>query len=386
MTDSRCSFDNFYPVAQTFPILTEHTPLKFPSSDSSRTLFCPIAGSLYVPRPSHRRRILNNAVDKLEQSELPGSDYAIAHLYDKYRRHLTATTLSQTGRTLLSFLSFYQTLDKQDFENISRKDIGAYVEHEQDRGLHITSVKHHLATVYAFLQFLVDNQILASDILLKKIRIRLPEVLPRAIPTEDLQRFLAVIKNKRDRALILLLLHTGMRIGELLQIKVSDIILPERKILLYLGEKNYQGRVVYYSSEAEKALQTWLKIRNPDQEYLFYGRPHKRLCYGRAWLIMREYLETVGLEHKGYSLHSLRHTFATNLLNAGLRLEVLQQLLGHRSIDVTLRYARMSNTTRENEYFKAMAVIEKGENHEHHRVSSHLQKVFEEKKLLRSHR
>ena len=104
-------------------------------------------------------------------------------------------------------------------------------------------------------------------------------------------------------------------------------------------------------------------------------------------MIMRDYLERTGLKHKGYSLHSLRHTFATNLLlNAGLRLEVLQQFLGHRSIDVTLRYARMSNTTRENEYFKAMAVIEKGESYEHHRVSSHLQKVFEEKKLLRPNR
>ena len=386
MTDSRCSFDNIYPVAQVLSVPSEHTPLKFPPPDSSRTLFCPIAGALYVPHTSKRRRILSITVDKLEQSVLPGSDYAIAHLYDKYRRYLTATTLSQTGRTLFSFLSFYQTLDKQEFENISRKDIGAYVENEQDRGLHITSVKHHLSTVYAFLQFLVDNQILAPDILLKKIRIRLPEVLPKAIPAEDLQRFLAVIKNKRDRALILLLLHTGMRIGELLQVKMSDIILPERKILLYIGEKNFQGRVAYYSTEAEKALQAWLKVNRPDQKYLFYGYSQRKLSYGRAWLIMREYLKTVGLEHKGYSLHSLRHTFATNLLNAGLRLEVLQQLLGHRSIDVTLRYARMSNTTRENEYFKAMAVIEKGENHEHHRVSSHLQKVFEEKKLLRSHR
>jgi site-specific recombinase XerC len=274
MTDTRCSFDNFYPVAHLFSVPTEHTLLKFPPSGSSDTLFCPVAGALYVPRLSHRRRILNNAVDKLEQSELSGSDYVIAHLYDKYRRHLTATTLSQTGRTLLSFLSFYQTLDKQGFENISRKDIGAYVEHEQDRGLHITSVKHHLATVYAFLQFLVDNQVFPPDILLKKIRIRLPEVLPKAIPAEDLQCLLAVIKNKRDRALILLLLHTGMRIGELLQVKVSDIILPERKILLYLGEKNYQGRVVYYSSEAEKALQVLILI-NAAQKAAFF----LKICY-----------------------------------------------------------------------------------------------------------
>jgi integrase/recombinase XerD len=386
MTDAGCSFDNFYPVTRIFSVPADHIPLKFPSSDSPTKLFFPIAGMLDVQRPSSRRRILNHAVDKLEQCGHLGCEYAIAHLYDKYRRHLSPTTLSQTGRTLLSFLSFYEALDRENFEDITRKDIAAFVEHEQDRGLHITSVKNHLATVYAFLQFLVDNQVLPADILLKKIRIRLPEVLPRAIPTEDLQCFLAIIEDRRDRALLLLLLHTGMRIGELLRVKVADIILPERKILLHLGEKNNEGRVVYYSSEAEKALQAWLQIRNPEQEYLFHGWPRKRLSYGRAWMIMHEYLERADLEHKGYTLHSLRHTFATNLLNAGLRLEVLQQLLGHRSIDVTLRYARMSNTTRENEYFKAMAIIEKGENHEHHRVSSDLQKVFEEKKLLRPNR
>lgn len=81
----------------------------------------------------------------------------------------------------------------------------------------------------------------------------------------------------------------------------------------------------------------------------------------------------------------MRHTFATNMLNAGLRLEVLQQLLGHLTIDITLQYARISNITREDAYFKAMAIIEKGDSHEHDRVNPELQAVFEEKKLLGSH-
>jgi hypothetical protein len=89
-----------------------------------------------------------------------------------------------------------------------------------------------------------------------------------------------------------------------------------------------------------------------------------------------------GLGHKGYSLHSLRHTFATNMLNAGLRLEVLQQILGHLTIDITLQYARISDMTREDAYFKAMKIIEQGGNHEHDRVNSELQAVFEEKKFL----
>jgi hypothetical protein len=73
------------------------------------------------------------------------------------------------------------------------------------------------------------------------------------------------------------------------------------------------------------------------------------------------------------------------MLNAGLRLEVLQQLLGHQSVEITRRYARMSDTTRENEYFKAMVTIENGGVYESHRVNSELQAVFEEKKLVRSH-
>ena len=117
MTDTGCSFDNFYPVARIFSVLTQHTPLKFPPPDSPAKLFFPIAGMLDVHRPSSRRRILATmTVDKFEQCGHLGSEYAIAHLYDKYRRHLSPTTLTQTGRTLLSFLSIYETSGRKNFE------------------------------------------------------------------------------------------------------------------------------------------------------------------------------------------------------------------------------------------------------------------------------
>lgn len=332
-----------------------------------------------------KRRVVERFKERFLAKSLPGTRHVIDYLQDKYRRNLATSTIRQSGATLICFLSFFQRSGKSYLEEIARNDIAAYVEHEQDRGLKIASVRSKLTALYAFLRFLVDNQILPSDILYKKIHIKLPKLLPKAIPAEDIRKLLAVIDNKRDRAMILLLLRTGMRIGELLNVKVTDIILPERKILLSLGEKNYQGRVVYYSDDAEKALKEWLAVRNPVKEYLFYGLTRKRLCHVRAGIIMRTYLEKVGLLHKGYSLHSLRHTFATNMLNAGLRLEVLQQLLGHLCIEMTLRYAKLSNSTREQEYFKAMKNIEQGASHEHNRVNPQLQAVFKEKKLLRPH-
>ena len=354
------------------------------SVEARERLFLPYAGALYVYRPSKRRRILNRVVDKLEQSCLPGYEYVIAHLYNKYRRNLAISTVRQTGQTLNSFLFFLQEVRSARIESICRKDIAAYVDHEQERGLKVNSVRNHLKTVYTFLKYLVDNDLLPFDILYKKISIKAPMVLPRAIPTEDLEQLLAAVTSIRDRALILLLLHTGMRIGELLQVKMKDIILEERKILLFIGAKNFHGRVVYYCCEAEQALKKWLTERNPNSEYLFYGNKGQDLSYVGAWMIMKKAVQKSGLEQRGYSLHSLRHTFATNMLNAGLRLEVLQQLLGHLDIELTLRYARLSNAAREEAYFKAMAVIENGENHEYDRVNPELQAVFEEEELLKT--
>jgi integrase len=95
-----------------------------------------------------------------------------------------------------------------------------------------------------------------------------------------------------------------------------------------------------------------------------------------------KYLEKAGLGHKDYSLHCLRHTCATELLNAGMRLECLQQLLGHSNIEMTRRYARLTDNTRRNEYFQAMAIIEKGDHHGHYQRHSELPAILEEKELL----
>ncbi len=76
-------------------------------------------------------------------------------------------------------------------------------------------------------------------------------------------------------------------------------------------------------------------------------------------MVFIKYLRKAGLDHKGYTLHALRHTFASELLNAGMRLECLQQLLGHSSIEMTRRYARLTDNRRKEEYFEAMKIIEK---------------------------
>jgi integrase/recombinase XerD len=177
-----------------------------------------------------------------------------------------------------------------------------------------------------------------------------------------------------------------MRIGELLNTLVSEVNLRERKIEIYEAEKTRVGRVVYISEDARDALKAWLKKRDPNKAFLFYAQGLDRMSYAGARMMFKKYLDKASLSHKGYTLHSLRHTFATELLNAGMRLECLQQLLGHSSIEITRRYARLTDKTREEEYFRAMGIIERGEMDGHYRFDRELQATHEETQLLASHR
>lgn len=337
-------------------------------------------------RAYQKRLVTQRSCARLAASGLPGMDLAVEYVYGKYIRNLATSTIRQSGSVILYFLHFLER-EGATVYTLTHQDISKYIESEQGRGLTTQSVVSHLRILYAFIVFLVNQGVLQKTIVEHKIRIKLPDALPRAISPEDLQHLLEAIYSDRDRALILLLLRTGMRIGELLEVQLSDISSAERKIMIYLGEKNFLGRTVYYSEDAEQALKKWLKIRPGNSTYLFPGRSGlSSICHVAAWQALRKILDRAGLAGKGYCLHSLRHTFATDMINAGMRLEVLQQLLGHQEIEMTLRYARITDLTREHEYFKAMSRIEQGEHYEHCHVNTQLQKVFEEKKLLRSKR
>jgi len=236
-----------------------------------------------------------------------------------------------------------------------------------------------------FLRYLIERDVIRPEVLSRRMIIKVPDSLPRAMDPEEIRHLISVIDTIRDRAMILVLLRTGMRIGELLTTLVSDVNLTERRIAIYEAEKTRIGRVVYLSDDAIGALKAWLKKRDPHKASLFYGQGRHRLTYPAARAMFKKYLDRAGLSHTGYSLHCLRHTCATELLNAGMRLECLQQLLGHSSIEMTRRYARLTDKTREEEYFKAMSIIERGETHVYYQLDSELQATPQEKELLSSY-
>jgi integrase/recombinase XerD len=298
----------------------------------------------------------------INAQDLPGREYAISYMQHKFRCNCKSCTLASSGTAVRFFLAMLKA-GGRDLLGITRQDIEAFIEQEQDRGLAVRSVRNRTQALYSFIRYLVENNVLGPDILTRRIRMKMPVSLPRAIDPEDIRVLLSVLDHTGDRAFFLLLLRTGMRVGELLDLRATDVNLPEKKILIYMGEKNYRGRVVYLSEDVVEATEAWLAIRDSREDMLFYSCQLPSLSYAAVRKRFKNYLEKAGLSGKGYTIHCLRHTFASELLNAGLRLEVLQQLLGHSSLEVTRQYARLTDKTREEEYFKAMAVIERGEIH-----------------------
>jgi site-specific recombinase XerD len=379
MTQEKLSTEDSY-FATVFD--TSNEVLPFPKPPREPTLDTSLDSLSHDEAWAHpsadgRRLALEHILKKLSSREIIGKEYVEGYLRHQYRSHFQSNTLGNTYKCLVPFLRFIKGRGKRGIKDIEKGDLEAFIEHEQDRGLKVSTVKLRLAKVKAFLRYMVNEGVLKKDVFPWKLKIKIPETLPRAMDPDDVERLLEAKGSVRDRAMVLVLLRTGMRIGELLNTRVSDVYMEEQKILIYEGEKNQRGRVVYFSEDAKEALKAWMHTRDRSMEPLFYGYKGKPLSYPAARLVFMKYLERAELSHKGYTLHCLRHTYATELLNARMPLECLEKLLGHTHLEVTRRYARLRDKTKEEEYFKAMAIIERREKDGYYECDRELQTILE---------
>ncbi|HVN23102.1 MAG TPA: tyrosine-type recombinase/integrase [Syntrophorhabdales bacterium] len=177
---------------------------------------------------------------------------------------------------------------------------------------------------------------------------------------DDVKRLLRKRFTPRDKCMILMLLRSGMRISESLALKLEDIDLRKRTVTIRESAKTGNARITYLSDDAYNALRKWMKARKANTKFLLYARGETNMSYSTARSSFSKCLRKAHLVRKGYTLHSLRHAFASELLCAGMPLESLQILMGHSDIEVTRRYARLTDKALEKDYFEAMKIIERG--------------------------
>jgi integrase len=187
--------------------------------------------------PPGKHPLIEKWLGQLAEKGLFGRAYVQDYLYDQKRRNCRPNTIRSNFMTLLLFLSYLQERGRTSLETTTREDLSSFIEYEQDRSMQPNTVSTRLRLLYAFLRYLVDREVAHPDLLKRKLRVKVPEALPRAIDPEDVQQFLAVIEKPRDRALILVLLRTGMRIGELLATRMSELNLREKQIILWKPRK-----------------------------------------------------------------------------------------------------------------------------------------------------
>ena len=243
------------------------------------------------------------------------------------------------------------------WREVSLHDIDAFV--DQQRAEHSqATVQRRVAALKTFFDFLAEDSgdlSWPNPVRFKRHGGKLPQRLPRDLSDETVTRLWQVITVPRDQAWFVLMWRAGLRVGEVVDLKLTDLLSPaganQPARLRVLG-KGRKERIVLLSAEAEAILQAWLAVRPPsDQPYVFLnerGRPLK--SNGILWLLHR-YGDQVGVE---LTPHQLRHTFARQALEAGMPLSSLGKLLGHAGLDTTQRYTAGADPELNQAYQQAM--------------------------------
>ena len=187
---------------------------------------------------------------------------------------------------------------------------------------------------------------------------KMSKPLPRHLRDEQLETFFNVIAGARDRAMFMLMLRCGLRVEEVANLTIGVIDVKRRTILVEDG-KGAKDRVVYMSDDALHALAAYMRLR-PQSKARKIFLAEKEPCMGQPISIrgiqrrMEQYARKARMK---VSCHHLRHTMATQLLNADADLCTIQDLLGHSNVKTTQRYCRVSNLKVQRDYFHAMEVI-----------------------------
>ena len=288
---------------------------------------------------------------------------AIADVIVNYRRFLKRRNYSlHTVKSYMNILRHFVLWVDVPIEKVDHWKVAEYTDCLLSKRLKPKTINCHLACIRVFYDYLYHEEgIKVANPVKRGSALRMPKPLPQHLRDEEVIVLFDAMSNARDRAMFKVMLRCGLRVEEVANLHVYDLDLNRNRIFVRNG-KGGKDRVVYVSRDAYEAIVNYLRVRLPSrakklflvEKGSFTGKPisvrgiQKRMEY---------YARITGLK---VSCHHLRHTMATQLLNAEADLVTIQDLLGHTRIKTTQRYCKVSNLKVERDYFKAMeAVMEK---------------------------
>lgn len=270
--------------------------------------------------------------------------------YLRLERNLSPNTI-EAYRNDLAHLEAFMMRNDLKLENVTLEQLHTFAASLHEYGITPRSQARVLSGVRSFFRFLVLDGVVESDPTELLEWPSLPEHLPVVLTLEEIDRIedsidLSKAEGARNRAIIEVLFSCGLRVSELVNMKLSDLYLDDR-VLLVRGKGNKE-RLVPVSNKAIADLKRWffdrnlMKIKPGEDDYVFLNRRGAHLTRTMILIMVKRQAEEAGIK-KTISPHTFRHSFATALLKGGADLRSIQAMLGHEKIDTTLVYTHISN-------------------------------------------
>ena len=272
--------------------------------------------------------------------------------YLKLERNFSANTLDAYHRDLMHLLDFCER-EGLDVGSLALQDMEAFAAQLHEHGVGMRSQARVLSGTRAFFRYLLLEGFVDQDPTELLEWPTLPQHLPEVLSTEEVDLIEASFDmsdplGHRNRAIVEVLFSCGLRVSELVGLRMSDIY-AEEQFVRVMG-KGRKERLVPISKRALKELFWWfsdrnrMKIKPGEEDYVFLNRRGSHLTRNMVFIMLKRQAEAAGIQ-KTVSPHTLRHSFATELLKGGADLRVIQVMLGHEGIRTTQVYTHLDTTT-----------------------------------------
>lgn len=294
----------------------------------------------------------NDEWNEIYQNNPLLQQYIEEYLYMEY--NTSENTRKAYAYDLMEFAKFYKG---SNLKSLKKEDIQEYLRHDKDKSSRTKA--HYLTSINNFYKYLLLKGNISinpcESIKMPKLEKRLPEYLTENEVSKILDLRASNSYELRNKAMIELLYATGMRISELCSLTMSNLYLDDEMVKVF--GKGSKERIIPVNEIALDALREYLRyargelLGTKDSEYVFISSRHTKITRQAFFKFIKKAVDDAGIK-KHVSPHTLRHSFATHLLNNGADLRSVQELLGHSNISTTQIYTHLTNEKLESEYDK----------------------------------
>ena len=274
-------------------------------------------------------------------------------------RQASQNTLASYERDIMQFSNYFEDQNKKIFD-LTSEDMQEYINHLIAEGKSNSTISRSTASIKALYRYLVNKKLaevnITDNVEAPKVDRKEPMILTSAEIEKLLEQpDLSDLKGQRDKTMLEILYATGIRVTELISLRVEDVNLTNGYIKV---KKKNTERHIPLGNLSLKCLKDYMNkvrpllIRTEDEKTLFINTNGQKMTRQGYWKILKQYKEQAKID-KEITPHTIRHSFAVHMLQNGAELKTVQELLGHTDVASTMMYTQMSNLDLKDDYLKA---------------------------------